>query len=116
MSIIGTKLVEMDKLFWKAGWKLITIKELEEKLTQIIHLESWIIDGNYINTMDVRLEASDTVIFLDFSLWICLWGIIKRRFIYRKSERPDITSGCYENLNWEFISYVIKFPFEQKRF
>lgn len=25
-----------------------------------------------------------------------------------------MTSGCKENLNWEFLSYVIRFPWEQR--
>jgi adenylate kinase family enzyme len=113
--LTGVQLFHMDKLFWKPGWNSITRSELEQKLEEIVCLDSWIIDGNYLNTMDIRLEASDTIIFLDFPLWICLWGIIKRRFMYRESERTDITAGCKEKLDWEFVSYVIKFPFVQRK-
>lgn len=108
-DITGLKVHHLDRLFWKSGWESITKEELKEKIYDIIAEESWIIDGNYSSTMEMRLEAADTVIYLDFSSLICLWGITKRRFMYAKKERPDIAAGCNEKLDWEFVRWVLTF-------
>lgn len=42
-------------------------------------MDEWIIDGNYGSTIELRLQACDTVVFLDYSTNICLDGIKKRR-------------------------------------
>ena len=37
------------------------------------------IDGNYDSTMELRFQACDTIIFLDYPLDTCLSGIKERR-------------------------------------
>lgn len=114
-EIMDIDLFHLDKLFWKPGWVCISRKELKEKIRNLMELDSWIIDGNYGSTMEMRIKKADTIIFLDFPLWLCLWGIIKRRFMYAKKIRPDITEGCNEKLDFEFIIWVLTFPFKKRR-
>ncbi|MCT1577778.1 hypothetical protein M3E13_12690 [Oceanobacillus kimchii] len=47
--------------------------------------ESWIIDGNYGGTMEIRLHAADTIIFLHISRYICLFRAIKRSIKFSES-------------------------------
>lgn len=108
-DITGIKVYHLDKLFWKPGWESITREELTEKIKGIMLEDSWIIDGNYSSTMEMRMEEADTVIYLDFPSISCLWGITKRRFMYANKERPDITAGCNEKLDWQFVSWVLTF-------
>ena len=70
----------------------------------------WIIDGNYGNTMAGRLAAADTIIWLDFNRYLCLWRVIKRYLQYRGKTRPDMAASCPERLNLEFLLYVWRFP------
>lgn len=114
-SILSIDLYHMDKLFWKPDWVSVSREELEEKLSQVVNKDSWIIDGNYLNTMDMRIERADTIIFLDYPLWLCLWGVFKRRVEYSKKTRSDITEGCKENLNFEFLKFVVNFSRNQRK-
>ena len=45
----------------------------------VLQQEEWIIDGNYASTMELRLQACDTVIFLDYPTQVCLDGVRKGR-------------------------------------
>lgn len=114
-EIMGIKLFHLDRLFWKPDWECISKEELGAKIRSIITLESWIIDGNYSSTMEMRLKEADTIIFLDFPLWLCLWGVIKRKFMYEGKTRPDITEGCKEKLDWEFIKWILTFPLKKRK-
>jgi adenylate kinase family enzyme len=108
-EITAIEVFHLDKLFWKPGWESISRDELVKKIEDILKQSSWIIDGNYRSTMDIRLKEADTIIYLDFSFWLCLWGIIKRRFMYRKKTRCDITEGCREKIDLEFFLWVLNF-------
>jgi len=63
-------------------------------------------DGNYSGTLARRVDACDTVIFLDLPRLLCIWRVLKRALIYRHDIRPDMAEGCPEKLNLEFIGWV----------
>jgi adenylate kinase family enzyme len=77
-----------------------------EIVTRLLQRDDWVIDGNYSGTLDMRLEACDTVIFLDLPRTICVWRALKRWFLYRKNARPDMAEGCHERFSLEFIGWV----------
>jgi adenylate kinase family enzyme len=62
-------------------------------------------DGNYASTLPIRLEAADTVIFLDIPGWACLWGIFQRRLRHGGGQHP--ATGVYDRITWGFIGYVV---------
>lgn len=108
-EITGIEIVHLDRLFWQPGWVSISKEELAEKVKSILLQDTWIIDGNFSGTMDLRMEAADTIIYLDFSTVVCLWSILKRWLMYRNKSRPDMTEGCSEKIDWEFFNWVLTF-------
>lgn len=104
----------LDAMFWKPGW--ITTPKDEQRMVQqeLVNRRFWIIDGNYNGTMDIRLQAADTIIFLDLSKWLCLYRVIKRRFQYRKKRRTDMAEGCEERISLPFLKWVWEYPKKHK--
>ncbi|EIM06300.1 topology modulation protein [Planococcus antarcticus DSM 14505] len=72
--------------------------------------EEWIIDGNYNGTMDIRLNAADTVIFLDFNRVLCTYRVLKRTIQYRDRRRPDMAEGVKERFDLTFIKWIWNYP------
>ena len=72
-------LVHLDNLFWNANKTTVEKSVFLEKLSHVLAQEQWIIDGNYASTMERRLQACDTVFFLDYPMEICLHGIAERK-------------------------------------
>ena len=64
--------------------------------------------------MQERLEKADMVICLDLPRWLSTWGILKRWIQHRGKTRPDMTEGCHERLDWEFLKYVWRFQRDQR--
>ena len=60
-------------------------------------------DGNYASTMELRLQACDTVIFLDYPIDVCLNGIKERRGKVR-TDMPWTEKEDEEDA--EFIEFV----------
>jgi len=79
-------LIHLDMLFWNADRTTVSREVFLQRLDESMQGERWIIDGNYSSTMEKRMAASDTVIFLDYPVEVCLEGIHARR----GKPRPDL--------------------------
>lgn len=99
----------LDKLFWNKGWIETPKAEFNKKIEEVINKDKWIIDGNYIRTIDIRAKKADTIIFINMPTYICLYRIFKRRFIYRGKSRPDMAEGCPEGIDIEFFKWVLSY-------
>ena len=97
----GLPLYYLDQMYWNADRTTVDRAVFHERLRSTIEKESWIIDGNYGSTMEMRMEACDTVFFLDYSLEVCLSGIEDRR----GKSRPDMPWVETEG-DEEFIAFI----------
>ncbi len=102
-------LVHLDRIFWQPGWKSINPENFDECLLEAINGESWIIDGNYTRTLEPRLSRSQAVIFLDMPRAVCLAGVLTRYFRFRGRGRPDMSPGCPEKVDGEFLRWIWNF-------
>ena len=82
----GLPLIHLDNLFWNADKTNVEKEVFLARLEDALQRERWIIDGNYLSTMDKRLAACDTVFFLDYPVDVCLEGIRQRQ----GQPRPDM--------------------------
>lgn len=108
----GLPVVHLDKLYWKPGWTPTPHDVWQQHHHQLLAQDSWIIDGNYGATMELRLSAADTVIFLDTPRLLCLWRVLKRSLERRFSSRQatDVPEGCPERLTHEFLRWIWNYP------
>jgi len=104
---LDVEVYHLDTLFWNPGWVPSSREAFTLKLEDIFPKDAWIMDGNYGGTMALRMSKSDTIIFLDVSTWTCLSGALGRLLKYRRGTRPDMTEGNDEQLNWEFLSWIL---------
>lgn len=112
-KILNIKVYHLDAMYWKPGWEMTAKDEWIKLIQQVIEEDSWLMDGNYGSTIDIRAQAADSIIFLDYSTTRCLYGIFKRRVMYHGRTRPDMNEGCPERLDWEFIKWVAKYKREK---
>jgi adenylate kinase family enzyme len=110
---MGIPVIHLDKLYWQPGWVEPGRDAWLAVVTGAVQGESWIMDGHYGSTLDLRLGAADTVILLDFPRYICLWRVINRVIRTRGRTRADMGAGCKEKVDWEFLRFIWNFPREQ---
>ncbi len=110
---LGDKLnlpvVHLDKLFWHPGWVESPKEEIDEKIMAEMEKPQWIMDGNYNRTLPERVKYCDTIIYLDFSRFACIRGVLKRIITTYGTVRPDMGEGCPERFDWEFLRWVWNF-------
>ena len=105
----GIPLYHLDMMYWNADKTTVEKSVFLERLSVVLEKDEWIIDGNYGSTMELRMAACDTVIFLDYPLDICLDGIKERRGKPR-SDMPWIETEEDE----EFIEFIKNYNERQK--
>ncbi|MFN2513084.1 MAG: DNA topology modulation protein [Pyrinomonadaceae bacterium] len=108
------EVIHLDSLYWSPGWVEMPKDKWREIVEELVKGDSWIIDGNYGGTLDLRLAACDGVVFLDVPRWICVGRVLKRVARYRKGRRPDVAAGCPERVNAEFLKYIWDYPRKRK--
>lgn len=105
----GLEVIHLDKLYWKPNWTETPKDEWQKIVGEIIKGGEWIMDGNFGGTMEMRIAACDTVIFLDFPRTVCVYRALKRWTAYYKTNRPDMTEGCNEKFDLEFLGWIWNF-------
>lgn len=101
----GLPLFYLDMIWHKADGTNISRDEFDEKLKGIMEKEQWILDGNYIRTLEMRLKECDTVFLLDYPLELCLEGAASRI----GKERPDMP-WVEAEFDQEFRQFIVDFP------
>lgn len=113
-EILNIEVFHLDKEFWNAGWVMCSQKMEDAQVKKMISGDFWIIDGNYGRTMVQRIEAADTVIFLDTPRITCLWRAAKRILKYYGKTRPDMADGCPEQIDWEYFVWIWQFRLKNR--
>lgn len=117
-SFVSTKLHEyfnipiyyLDRIYWHEDWvntpqdKFIALQE------EILKKDAFIIDGNYLSTIEVRISKASTIIFLDLPKEVCLEAVKQRM----GQKRTDFPPFLKEELDDEFVHSIIFFEVESK--
>ncbi len=102
-------LYHLDMLYWNVDKTTVEKSVFLERLASVIEKDEWIIDGNYASTLEMRIAACDTVIFLDYPLDVCLAGVKQRRGKVR-ADMPWIET----EEDTEFIEFIKSYNEKQK--
>jgi adenylate kinase family enzyme len=102
---LGITPVHLDASYYDKDWKPLDQETFASLQRELVTVPRWIIDGNYASTLPIRLEAADTVIFLDLPGWACLWGILQRRLRHGGGQHQAI--GVYDRITWGFVRYIL---------
>ena len=103
-------LIHLDGLYWRRGWDPTPDEEWRSKVEDLVNTPTWIMDGNYGGTLNIRLEACDAVVFLDIPRLVCLWRVVRRQLQHGGQHRAELPEGCPERLTWEFLKWIWTYP------
>lgn len=91
--------IHLDKEYWLPNWERPDNEKWNKKLQTFVDRECWIIDGNYIDSLDIRLEKADLVIMLDIDANTCVYSIILRTIKGYFVRRKDLAKGCEDKFD-----------------
>lgn len=76
-------LVHIDNIYWNKDKVSCSREELINRLKPILAQEEWILDGNYHQTLELRLERCTDVFFLNLPREVCVRGMKERIGVVR---------------------------------
>ena len=108
-SILKLELIHLDQYYHKPNWEEPKKGEWDKIVNSLLQKPSWIMDGTYNRTMDVRIKSADTIIYLDYPTVKCFWRVIIIIFKYHGVVRSEMANGFKEQFDLEFLHYVLTF-------
>ena len=101
----GLPLYHLDLLWHKPDRTTVSKEKFDARLRELLQKDRWIMDGNFQRTLDLRLDACDTVFLLDLPLEICL-SSVEGRIGHQREDMPWIE----EEFDPEFKQWIVDFP------
>jgi hypothetical protein len=109
-SKLGIPVHYLDKYFWKENWTPTPQADFLKIQDDLMSGDKWIIDGNYLKSINHRIPNADTIIFFDFPKIINLWRTFKRFFWNFGTIRLEMGGGNKEALHWKHLKFIATFP------
>jgi adenylate kinase family enzyme len=101
----------LDHYFWKPGWTRTSGNERHAIIEELTKPSEWIIEGNFLDTLDTQFAHADLVIWLNLNPFICFYRVLKRYFSYIGKEIPEIAPGCRDKITPGFLVSIFTYRF-----
>lgn len=104
---MGVDFVELDALNWEANWEMAPGERFRARIDAATSREAWVVDGNYggRGAREIVWGRADTVIWLDFPLWLILARLTRRNLArIRSGEEIWPGTGNRETIRSSFFS------------
>jgi adenylate kinase family enzyme len=108
----GLPVIHLDEHFWAPGWVPTPDGVWRSRQGELLGGPTWIADGNYGQTLDVRFARADTIIDLELPRLTCTRRAIARSL--RNMGQAIQSPGCPEHINPSFWWWVWRFPIHSR--
>ena len=107
-DILNYPIYHLDLIWNKPDKTTISREEFDSILNKIFLENNWIMDGNYQRTLEMRINACDTIVLLDFDLEVSLDGATSR-----VGQQRDDMPWKEESLSEKFKNKILSFREEK---
>jgi adenylate kinase family enzyme len=118
-SMLELPVYHLDDLYWYPDWIATKPDRWVENIQDLVAGESWVIDGNYYETLDIRFNETKTIILLHFPTWRCMIRVVKRILLnylgrdeglpIRIREARKVRIQAVSEGFFKFIFFIFKF-------
>ncbi|CAN5836363.1 adenylate kinase [soil metagenome] len=100
----GLRVVELDALFWGRDWQPVPLELFRHRVERETQGDGWIVVGNYAQVRDIVWPNADTLVWLDLSLPLVMWRLM-RRTVRRAATGTELWgTGNRESFRNAFLS------------
>jgi adenylate kinase family enzyme len=100
---LGIPHTELDALNWGPNWTMRPPEVFLSAVEQATRGKTWVVDGNYSRSREIVWSRADTIVWLDYPLWLILWRLWWRT-LRRRVRQEELWSGNRERLWTHFFT------------
>lgn len=113
-AVTGIALYPLDLIKYKQNGDQIPHEEYSKKHADLLSYDSWLIEGlGTIKSFWERIDAADTLIYIDLPYYVHYWWVTKRllkSFIVKPEDWPKGSSVLKGTLaSWKYLRLSPKF-------
>lgn len=109
-GILGLDPIHLDAHFWRPGHLPRGEHEWRGIVSELVQRKSWIMDGTYERSLDLRIPYADAIILLDCPRNRCLDRVLQRLWETEGQQRRDRAEGSAEQVDLNHVRYVMHYP------
>jgi adenylate kinase family enzyme len=116
-ELLDIPIVHLDDLYWHRGWGRTPEADWQQIVRAMTDDPQWLIDGNFLSTLELRAARAQVVVFLDLMPSRCLFNVLRRHVRRRLGERDSLPRRIREAgdrpsvplWRWRFWHFVASF-------
>ncbi len=81
---LGVPVYHLDDEYWGPQWSRPTDEAWRRRQTELTAAPTWLIEGNYFPTIELRTVRADFVVVLDVPALVSIWRIVGRAWQIRR--------------------------------
>jgi adenylate kinase family enzyme len=93
--------VELDYLHWEPNWTEVADDIFQQRVSQALSGDSWVVDGNYTQVREIIWRKADTIVWLDYTFVLTMSRLLKRTF-WRVVTQQPVCNGNRETWKTTF--------------
>ena len=108
-EILGIDAIHLDDHFWHSDGQPCGDREWREIVKELAARESWIMDGTYERSLDLRLPRAEAIILLECPSEICLERVLRRESEGPRPVRHDRSSQSPHPIDPHHVQYISQY-------
>ena len=108
-EILGIDAIHLDEHFWQSDGQPCGDCEWREIVKELAARESWIMDGTYERSLDLRMPRAEAIILLECPSELCLERVLRRESEAPKPLRHDRSSESPHQIDPHHVQYVLQY-------
>lgn len=113
-TVLHLPIFHIDKHFFLKGWVERDHDHFLEDVNAVLKKNQWIIDGNGMQTLEMRYKEANIAIYCRLPRLTCLYRICYRSISTVGGSREDGPAGATNSISWKLITYLWTFPVKYK--
>ena len=122
-ELLGLEVIHLDDYYWQAGWTCPDDAQWKITLSRLLKKDSYIMDGNYSESLEERLKYADFAVYIDRGLFGCLLGYLRRHLTNLRtggsqlpvSIRSESRARLSEKGFLSFCCYIVQYHLFKRR-
>lgn len=112
----GLPFIPTDPFYWEANWQPASRVTTDQRVHEVASRPRWALDGNFVGYREVVWQQADTIIWLDYPLWLVLSRLVKRNVGWWLTRKP-VWSGNRMTVRqaWSGIRHALRCHREKRR-